>query len=130
MSGGYHEEKGKSMNEQSKKTRGPVIAGVLCILSAALGMLGILNYSLGIFGAAGSGFGKGDIPPFVPSIIFDTPIPALAVACVALVGSIFVFLRKKWNWALIGAIAAACSFILTGIPAVILVLSGKDEFTG
>ncbi|AGG07030.1 MULTISPECIES: hypothetical protein [Dehalococcoides] len=117
------------MNDKLKKTRGPVIAGSLCIISGIFGILGILNYSVGIFGEAGSGFGKGDIPPFVPSIIFDTPIPALIVALVALVGGIFAFRRKKWLWALICAIAAACSFILTGIPAVILLILTKDEFT-
>ncbi|WP_238582010.1 hypothetical protein [Dehalococcoides mccartyi] len=123
-------EKGKRMNEQIKKSRGRVIAGGLCILSALLGALGILNYWVGIFGEAGSGFGKGDIPPFVPSIIFDTPIPALVIALAALAGSVFIFLRKQWKWALIGTVAAACSFILTGIPAVILLLAAKDEFTG
>lgn len=97
------------------------------MISGALGMLGIINYWIGL-GEAGSGFGKGDIPPFIPSIIYGMPIPSLIIALLALVGGVFALLRKKWAWSLVATIAAALSFILVGIPAIILIALSKDEF--
>jgi len=97
------------------------------MIAGALGILGIISYCIG-FGGAGSGFGKGDMPPFVPSIIFGLPIPALIIALFALAGGIFALLRRKWTWSLICAIAATLSFILLGIPAIILIALSKDEF--
>lgn len=109
------------------KTKKPIIGGVLSILSGALGAVGIASYAIGL-GAAGSGFGKGDMPPFVPSIIYGMSIPAIVIALLAIVGGIFAILRKRWGWALTGSIAAALSLILLGIPAVALIALSKDEF--
>ncbi|MFC1911897.1 hypothetical protein ACFLXG_01910 [Chloroflexota bacterium] len=109
------------------KTKKPIIGGILTIISGTLGMLGIVSYSIGL-GAAGSGFGKGDMPPFVPSIIFGIPIPALIIALLAIAGGILAVLRKRWRWSLIGSIAAALSLIILGIPAVVLIALSKDEF--
>jgi len=75
-----------------------------------------------------SSFGKGDMPPFVPSIIFDMPIPATVIALLAIVGGILAILRKRWRWSLAGSIAAVLSLIILGIPALILVALSKDEF--
>lgn len=110
-----------------KKTSKPLIGGVLTMISGALGMLGIFSYWIGI-GEAGSGFGKGDMPPFVPSIIFGLPVPALIIASIALVGGVFAILRRKWTWSLICAIAAALSFTLLGVPAILLIALSKKEF--
>ncbi|MFC1860688.1 hypothetical protein ACFLYL_00180 [Chloroflexota bacterium] len=109
------------------KTRRPVVAGILTIVSGVLGLLGIASYAVG-FGEAGSGFGKGDMPLFVPSIIFGMPIPALIIALIAIVGGIFAMRRKKWRWSLAASIAAALSLILFGIPAIVLIALSKDEF--
>ena len=98
------------------------------MISGALGILGTISYWIGV-GEAGSGFGKGDMPPFVPSIIFSMPIPSLIIALLALVGGIFALLRKKWTWSLICAIAATLLFILVGIPAIILIALSRDEFS-
>ena len=110
-----------------KTTNKPLIGGILTMLSGALGGLGILNYWID-FGAEGSGFGKGDIPPFVPSIIFELSVPALIIAVTAVVGGGFIMRRTKWRGALIGAVAAAASFIPLGVPALVLVLMSQDEF--
>jgi len=111
-----------------KKTNKPIISGILTMLSGALGILGTISYWIGL-GEAGSGLGKGDVPPFVPSIIFGMPIPSLIIAILALVGGILALIRKKWSWSLAAAIAAALSFILLGIPAIVLISLSKDEFS-
>ena len=110
-----------------KKTKRPIIGGILTIFSGALGTLGIISYAIGL-GDVGSGFGKGDMPPFVPSIIFGMPVPSLIIALLALVGGIFAIRRKRWRWSLTGSIAAALSLILLGIPAIVLIAISKDEF--
>ena len=110
-----------------EKTKRPIIGGILTIFSGALGALGIISYAIGL-GDVGSGFGKGDMPPFVPSIIFGMPIPSLIIALLALVGGIFAIRRKRWRWSLTGSIAAALSLILLGIPAIVLIAISKDEF--
>ena len=111
-----------------KKTSKPIIGGILTIFSGTLGSLGIINYWVGI-GDLGRGFGKGDIPPFVPSIIFGMPIPSLIIALLALAGGVFALKRKEWTWSVICAVAAALSFIVLGIPAILLVTLSKDEFS-
>jgi len=109
------------------KTKKPIIGGILTIISGALGILGTISYAIGL-GDVGSGFGKGDMPPFVPSIIFGMPIPSLIIALLALVGGIFAIRRKNWRWSIAGSIAAALSLILLGIPAIVLIAISKDEF--
>ena len=110
------------------KTKKPIIGGILTIVSGPLGLLGIASYSIG-FGDPGSGIGKGDMPPFVPSIIFGMSIPAIVIAILAVVGGILAVQRKRWKWALAGSIAAALSLILLGIPSVVMIGISKDEFT-
>lgn len=110
------------------KTKKPIIGGILTIFSGLLGLLGIASYAIG-FGEAGSGIGKGDMPPFVPSIIFGMPIPAVLIALLAIAGGILAILRKQWRWSLTGSIAAALSLIILGIPALVLIAISKDEFS-
>ncbi|MDD4876318.1 MAG: hypothetical protein PHQ86_04205 [Dehalococcoidales bacterium] len=109
-----------------KKTRKPIIGGILAIFSGALGLLGIINYAVGLSDI--SGLSKGDMPPFVPSIIFEMPVPSIIIAVLALVGGVFAITRKRWRWALTGAISATLSLILLGIPALIMIAISKDEF--
>jgi len=116
------------VEKKINKTHKPVIGGILILISGVFGLLGTVNYWIGI-GEAGSGFGKGDIPPFVPSIIFGLPVPAFIIAILALVGGTLALFRKKWTWSLISAIAASLSFILLGIPALVLIALAKDEFS-
>ena len=109
-----------------KKTRKPIIGGILAIVSGVLGLLGTINYTVGFSDI--SGLSKGDMPPFVPSIIFGMPVPSIIIAVLALVGGVFAITRKRWRWALASAIAATLSLILLGIPAIILIALSKDEF--
>ena len=110
------------------KTKKPVIGGILTILSGLLGTVGIISYSI-CFGDPGSGIGKGDMPPFVPSIIFGMSIPAIVIAILAVIGGVFALTRKRWRWSLAGSIAAALSLIILGIPAVVMIALSKDEFS-
>ena len=109
-----------------KKTNKPKIGGILTIISGTLASLGAVNYAIGL--SQVSGLGKGDIPPFVPSIIFGVPILSVVIGVFALIGGILAILRKKWGWSLAGSIAGSLSVLPLGIPAIILIALSKDEF--
>ena len=109
-----------------KKTNKPKIGGILTIISGAFASLGAVNYAVGLCNVRG--FGQGDIPPFVPSIIFGVPILSIIIGTLALIGGILALLRKKWKWSLAGSIAGALSVLILGIPAIILIALSKDEF--
>lgn len=110
----------------SKKTNKPLLAGILTIFSGLLASFGALNYAIGFSDI--SGLGKGDIPPFVPSIIFGVPALSIVIGILALIGGILSIRRKNWGWSLTGSIAATLSVLPLGIPAVILVAMSKEEF--
>jgi hypothetical protein len=83
-------------------------AGILTIIGGFIGgsfWLGILN-SLHIYGAL-----------------------IILPAFLAVIGGIYALKRKRWRWALAGAI---CSIIFPffGIPAVILLVKSKGDFQG
>ena len=109
-----------------KKTSKALIGGILTLLSGALAIFGAMNYAVGYINARG--FGQGDIPPFVPSIIFGVPLMSIVVGVLALVGGILAMRRKRWKWALAGAIAGVLSVLPLGIAAIILVAISRDEF--
>ena len=110
-----------------KKTSKPKIGGVLTIISGTLASLGAANYAIGLIGVRG--LSKGDIPPFVPSIIFGVPILSIVIGILALIGGILAMRRKRWGWSLVGSIAGILSVLPLGIPAIILISLSKDEFT-
>jgi hypothetical protein len=103
-----------------------MIGGILIVISGILASLGTVNYAIGLLDVRG--FGEGDIPPFVPGIIFGVPVLSIIIGIFALIGGVLAIRRKKWRWALAGSIAASLSFILIGIPAIILIALSKDEF--
>jgi hypothetical protein len=109
-----------------KKSRRPVIGGILTLLSAALAIFGAMNYAVGYIDSPG--FGKGDIPPFVPSIIFGVPLMSIVIGVLALAGGILAMRRKRWKWALAGAIAGALSLLPLGIAAIVLIAISREEF--
>lgn len=105
----------------------PKIGGILTIISGVLASLGAVNYVIGLGDI--SGLGKGDIPPFVPSIIFGVPTLSIIIGILALIGGVLAMRRKKWGWSLAGSIAGTLSVLPLGIPAIILIALSKDEFT-
>jgi MFS family permease len=52
----------------------------------------------------------------------------LILAAITLVAGVFAWQRKRWGFVLAGAIILVLGFLPLGIPAVILVAIGKEEF--
>ena len=112
-----------------EKTNKPTVAGILNIISGALGLIGAATLFIG-FGATSGALDipTGPIPGFVPGIVLVMAISSTIIAILALVGGIYAVQRKKWGWALTGSIAAILAFLPLGIVATIFTVVSKDEF--
>jgi hypothetical protein len=108
-----------------KKTAMPTIAGVFLLVSAGFKVMALSGLLIaGIFVAV-----PGDFPRIGALLAVFLLVPALAIIALELAGGVLSLQRKKWGWALAGAIAAILPFSLLGIAATILVSISKNEFT-
>jgi hypothetical protein len=117
-----------------ERTSKPTTAGILNIISGALGILGSFAYLLafgvlgGMMGRYGMGYGMGYMPGFVPAIIMGMGVPTFLIAVLALVGGVFGVQRRYWGWALAGSIGAIIVFLPLGIASTVLTAQSKGEF--
>ena len=118
-----------------EKTWKPTVAGILDIISGALGLVFVaaLIIAIGIT----EGFyipGAMNIPRFIPSLITGIAIPLAIVSILSLVGGIYAVQRKLWGLSLAGSISSIFASIplLGGLPigitATILTALSKNEF--
>jgi hypothetical protein len=118
------------------------VGGILSIIAGAFGVLIGASYALIIWIF---NFVVTSIPQTIPQepMTPEFPFPffqimgfiygaiGLFIALVgvlAIVGGAFAIKKKYWGWALAGAIGGNLVFCLCGIPALIFVCLGKDEF--
>ena len=105
-----------------EKTWKPLTGGILSIIAGALGIL--RGMVILVVGGAIAGIEK--IAPLVPEILAAVAIPMIILGIVAIIGGIYALKRKMWGLALAGSICSLVSVL--GIPAIIFVAMGKDEF--
>jgi hypothetical protein len=116
------------------------VGGIISIVAGALGIIGgciyvamiwLFNY---LFTMPQS---YGPMTPELPQEFFQIMaifygaiglILAL-IGVLAIVGGVYALKRKHWALALAGAIAGTITFFPCGIPAIIFVSLGKEEFT-
>jgi hypothetical protein len=114
------------------------VGGILSIVAGALGVLGGLLLLL-LTAFASSIFNDPTIFGGTTSTDqqFITVITVvygalgvfnLIVGALGIVGGIFAIQRKRWGWALAGAIAGCFSFLPLGVGAVVLVAMARSEF--
>jgi len=116
----------------------PTVGGILSIVAGALGLVGGLVFLLmtifmstaftdtAVFGDFATADGQ-----FLTifAIIYGVAgVIGLLIGALGIVGGIFSIQRKKWSWALAGAIAGCFSFLPLGVAAVVLIAMGKSEF--
>ena len=106
-----------------ERTWKPTTAGILSIIAGVGQVIGGLVFGV-IGGVVG---GLADIP-MVTGIIELMAIPVLILGIVAIVGGIFALKRQKWGLALAGSICALFGPWILGIPAIIFIIMGKNEF--
>ena len=109
-----------------EKTWKPTTAGILCIFGGALGViLGIVLAAAGKFaGVVLGGLGL----PFLGELVVGTLVVGIVLGIVAIVGGIYAVRKQIWGLALAGSICALFPLFIVGLPAIIFVVLGKDEF--
>ena len=115
------------------------IGGILTIVSGAFGVLFGAAYALLIwfFNFFITSLPQTPMDPEFPlpviqllGLIYGSIGAFLAlVGILAVVGGIYALLRKHWGLALAGAIAGNLVFPFCGIPGLIFISLGKDEFS-
>lgn len=122
------------------KTWRPTAGGILSIVAGVPGVTGGIILALLAAGVASLGAifpmipGIGNVPLLAGILagvgIFLGLIAILPIAlgAVAIVGGVYALKRKRWGLALAGSICSVITFSLLGIPAVIFVAIGKEEF--
>ena len=100
-------------------------AGILDIV-AGVGVFFVVFWLVLAGGLAG--FFTGDIPRWLPSLLFGLSIPFGILAIVSVVGGVFAIQRKVWGMALAGSIAAFFGCFILGIVALILTAISHSEF--
>jgi hypothetical protein len=107
-----------------QKTWAPLIAGILCIIAGAVGILGIViiailtNVMVGAWKIGVTGI-------WVIFIILGL------IDVVAITGGVMAIKRKVWGLALVGAVCSILSIWgwLLGISAIVLLARSKKEFS-
>jgi len=115
------------------------VGGILSIVSGAFGFIGGGFYILMIFmfNFMITSLPQQPMDPEFPQEMFQIMaiiyggiglILAL-IGALGIVGGVFALKKKHWAMALAGAIAGTVTFFPCGIPAIIFVCLGKDEFS-
>lgn len=108
-----------------ERTWKPTTAGILCIVAGVFQLLLGIGLTVGL-GVAGS---MANIPGFPRGgFLAAFGVPVLIIGIVALIGGIYALKRKAWGLALAGSICAIFGPWILGIPAIIFVIMGKNEF--
>jgi hypothetical protein len=114
------------------------VGGILSIVAGALGLVwGLIILMVTIFASSifndptffsGTTTTDEQFITVIMVVYGVIAVIALIVGILGIVGGIFSIQRKRWGWALAGAIAGCFSFLPLGVGAVVLVAMGKSEF--
>ena len=114
------------------------VGGILSIVAGALGLVGGLMLLMGTLFASSvfndpafvtdTNMTDEQILMIITIIYGGMAVIALIVGALGIVGGIFSVQRKRWGWALAGAIAGCISFLPLGVASVVLVAMGRSEF--
>lgn len=107
-----------------EKTWRPLTAGVLNIIAG----VAILFVCFWLALAGGITSVVGDVPQWVPVLLFALAIPFALMSILAVIGGIYAIKRKVWGLALAGSIASFFCFFVMGAIAIILVAISRSEF--
>ena len=118
-----------------EKTWKPTVAGILDIVSGAVGLLAVSGLIIAV--SVTGGFyipGTEAIPKFAPSLLASMAVPLAILSILSLVGGIYAVQRRKWGLVLAGSISSIFASIplLGGLPvgitATVLTALSKNEF--
>jgi hypothetical protein len=118
-----------------KLTWKPVLAGILDIISGAIGMVGGLYIVIlsSIFRAIHQNLGVSQevimkIEQFISSVS-AVPFVLMFIGIAAIIGGVYALQRRIWAFALAGSILSCMVFPIFGLPAIIITVIARDEFS-
>jgi hypothetical protein len=118
-----------------KLTWKPVLAGILDIISGAIGMVGGLYIVIlsSIFRAIHQNLGVSQevilkIEQFISSVS-AIPFVLMFIGIAAIIGGVYALQRRIWAFALAGSILSCMVFPIFGLPAIIITVIARDEFS-
>lgn len=110
------------------------IAGILTIIAGGFGILWLVGAWLGLYMVMYmfSNPYYGDLPreffTMMNAMYLSYGVFGAVLGILGIIGGIFALKRKRWGWALAGAIAGVITFFPTGVAAIILLSMGRAEF--
>lgn len=107
-----------------EKTWRPITAGILDIIAGVAMLFACFWLVL----AGGLTFFVGEVPQWVPALLFGLAIPFALLAILAVIGGIYAIKRKVWGMALAGSIASFFCLFILGAIAIVLVALSRSEF--
>ena len=116
-----------------RKTWLPTAAGVLTIISGFTRLFGaIMIFTLGWLGDGIFHYLWYGVPGFgmIPlALLSAVAVVVVILSVLSIVGGIYAIMRRRWSLALTGSICSALLSWFLGVPAIILTVLSKDEFT-
>lgn len=101
-----------------EKTRMPIVAGIMDVISGPLGFISAFIALMGLMYPD---------PGFQILMLGLGALFGIA-GILAIVGGLFAFQRRNWGLAFAGSIAALSPLVLPGIVAIVLTVRSKKEF--
>lgn len=107
------------------------VGGVLNIISGSLGVICVMGLVFASSLVGHIAMEEGEYPLFaVQTLLGGFAILCVILAFLAILGGIFALRRRRFGWAITGAIAACFCFPPLGVPAVILTVMAEKELRG
>lgn len=124
------------METTVKKTWKPITAGILNVITGALGAISAIGLIIAITATSTWQLFLDVIPPaelpfiapLISSILIILLVLSIFETALPLAGGVFALQRRRWGWALTGSIIAIIAVLPLGIASTIFVSLAKDEF--
>lgn len=122
------------IQDNIRQTWKPVTAGILDIVSGAIGMVGgvYLVILSQLFSAIREIL---RLDPLVIQRIEDiisqmvaVPFIVVLIGIISIIGGVYALQRRIWGLAIAGAISSCIVFPIFGLPSIIVTALAKDEF--
>jgi len=118
-----------------KLTWKPIMAGILDIVSGAIGMVGGVYFVVlsSVFRTMHEIMGMDPViiqhTEEIISKLFAVPFVLVFIGIVSIIGGVYALQRRIWPLALAGAICSCIVFPVFGIPSIIITALAHKEFS-
>jgi len=117
-----------------KLTWKPIMAGILDVVSGAIGMVGSIYFVI-LSQVFRSLHEMLKLDPFVIqrteeiiNRIIAVPFILVFIGIIAIIGGVYTLQRRIWMLALAGAISSCIVFPVFGLPSIIITALAREEF--